>query len=56
MATAAPALPLLEAAAVAAHQDQLSGESGCQPERSGQDWCEFEMALHHVAPAGHAVV
>ena len=54
MVTAASALLLLETVAVAAHQDQSSGESGCQSERRDQNRCEFERTLRHVAYTDHA--
>jgi len=45
MVTAASVLLLLETVAVAAHQDQPSGKSGCQPEGSDQNRRELERAF-----------
>ena len=54
MVTAAYALLLLETVAVAAHQNQSSGESGRQPEGSDQNQREFERTVRHVAHPGYA--
>ena len=54
MVTAALALLLLETVAVAAHQDQSSGESGGQLEGGDQNRCEFKRTLCHVAHIDHA--
>lgn len=45
---------LPETVAVAAHEDQTSGESGCQSEGSDQNWREFERTLRHVAHSDYA--
>ena len=54
MVTAAYALLLLEAVAVAAHQNQTFGQPGRQSEGGDQNRREFERALCHVAYTDNA--